>query len=59
VRYLRLRGGVAARERILVWDRPAGVFAYRVDETDAPGVSAMLERWTIHALSGIARWLTG
>ena len=52
VRFLRLRGGVAARERILVWDRPAGVFAYRVDETNAPGVSAMLERWTIHAQSG-------
>ncbi|MCP2322208.1 hypothetical protein HDA40_000715 [Hamadaea flava] len=51
IRYLRLRGGVVARERILVWDRSAGVFAYRVEETNAPGVSAMLERWTVHGLS--------
>ena len=60
IRHLGLRGGILARERILAWDEPVGIFAYRVDETNAPGVRAMLERWNVEALPGDRtriRWL--
>ncbi|MFG3496372.1 SRPBCC family protein [Streptomyces sp. NPDC047928] len=45
-RVVRLRGGVVFRERILV--TAAGrCYAYRVDETNAPGIRALLEEWAL------------
>ncbi|MFJ9576976.1 SRPBCC family protein [Streptomyces sp. NPDC101191] len=45
-RTIRLRGGVEFRETILATD-PATRYAYRVDETNAPGLSALLEEWAL------------
>ncbi|RST06341.1 SRPBCC family protein [Streptomyces sp. WAC05374] len=45
-REIRLRGGVVFQERILVTD--AGErYAYRVEETNAPGVRALMEEWLL------------
>ncbi|MCX5383907.1 SRPBCC family protein [Streptomyces sp. NBC_00083] len=56
-REVRLRGGVFFRETIMA--REAGArYAYRIDETNVPGVTAMLEDWRLVASgSGTAvRW---
>ncbi|WP_149182853.1 SRPBCC family protein [Streptomyces sp. TRM49041] len=45
-REIRLRGGVVFRERILARE-PARRYAYRVEETNAPGVTALLEEWAL------------
>ncbi|MFF6777153.1 SRPBCC family protein [Streptomyces sp. NPDC012637] len=45
-RTVRLRGGIEFRETILAHD-PAVRYAYRVDETNAPGVTALLEEWAL------------
>ncbi|WP_137990930.1 SRPBCC family protein [Streptomyces vilmorinianum] len=45
-RAVRLRGGVAFQETVLVRD-PDTRYAYRIDETNAPGVRAMLEEWVL------------
>lgn len=45
-RHLRLYRLIRARETLLVWD-PGKRFAYRVHETDARGVTAMMEQWTL------------
>ncbi|MFE0649429.1 SRPBCC family protein [Streptomyces sp. NPDC059534] len=43
-RTVRLRGGIAFEETILAAE-PDVRYAYRVDETNAPGVTAMAEEW--------------
>ncbi|MET9375936.1 SRPBCC family protein [Streptomyces sp. NPDC003035] len=45
-RTVRLRGGIVFRETIVA-DEPDTRYAYRIDETNAPGVSAMLEVWEL------------
>ncbi|MEV7281281.1 SRPBCC family protein [Streptomyces sp. NPDC093111] len=45
-RTVRLKGGVEFRETILATD-PAARYAYRVDETNVPGLSALLEEWVL------------
>ncbi|GAA2065591.1 SRPBCC family protein [Streptomyces albiaxialis] len=45
-RFVRLRGGGFFRETIMA-AQPVERYAYRVDETNAPGVRAMLEDWTL------------
>ncbi|MEU9251844.1 SRPBCC family protein [Streptomyces sp. NPDC048270] len=45
-REVRLRGGVRFRETIMAAD-PEQRYAYRVDETNAPGVRALLEEWRL------------
>lgn len=45
-REIRLRGGVVFQERILVTDA-AERYAYRVEETNAPGVRALMEEWLL------------
>ncbi|MFG3255196.1 SRPBCC family protein [Streptomyces sp. NPDC048172] len=45
-RLVRLRGGVFFRETIMA-AQPVERYAYRVDETNAPGVRALLEDWTL------------
>ncbi|MFI8824716.1 SRPBCC family protein [Streptomyces sp. NPDC053431] len=45
-RTIRLRGGVRFRETILA-TVPSTRYAYRVDETNAPGLSALLEEWAL------------
>ncbi|MFF5937967.1 SRPBCC family protein [Streptomyces sp. NPDC012508] len=45
-RTVRLRGGVMFQETILAQD-PDTRYAYRIDETNAPGVSAMVEDWSL------------
>ncbi|MEV0926106.1 SRPBCC family protein [Streptomyces spongiicola] len=45
-REVRLRGGARFQETI-VSARPRERYAYRVDETNAPGVRAMLEEWRL------------
>ncbi|MGW1541628.1 SRPBCC family protein [Streptomyces sp. NPDC002309] len=45
-REVRLRGGARFTETILVAKGPE-VYAYRVDETNAPGVSALVEEWRL------------
>ncbi|MFC8508759.1 SRPBCC family protein [Streptomyces sp. NPDC057411] len=53
-RTVRLRGGVEFRETILATD-PAARYAYRVDETNVPGVSALLEEWVLSPAAGGTR----
>ncbi|MFI8521957.1 SRPBCC family protein [Streptomyces sp. NPDC085481] len=53
-RTIRLRGGVEFRETILATD-PAARYAYRVDETNVPGVSALLEEWALSPAAGGTR----
>ncbi|MFD5428450.1 SRPBCC family protein [Streptomyces sp. NPDC127084] len=49
-RYFRLYRVVRAHERITAWD-PGRRFAYRVEETNAPGVTAMMEQWLLEPTS--------
>ncbi|MFF8289327.1 SRPBCC family protein [Streptomyces sp. NPDC016309] len=50
-REIRLRGGVVFQERILVTDAGAR-YAYRVEETNAPGVRALMEEWLLTPAAG-------
>ncbi|WP_418955631.1 SRPBCC family protein [Streptomyces tritici] len=45
-RTVHLRGGVRFRETIMAAE-PGARYAYRIDETNAPGVAAMLEDWVL------------
>ncbi|MGW6567728.1 SRPBCC family protein [Streptomyces sp. NPDC054975] len=45
-RTVRLRGGVVFQETILAHD-PDTRYAYRIDETNAPGIGAMVEDWAL------------
>ncbi|MEU3505556.1 SRPBCC family protein [Streptomyces hundungensis] len=56
-REVSLRGGVFFRETIMARD-PGARYAYRIDETNAPGVTALLEDWRLRpAGSGtVVRW---
>ncbi|MGW8883858.1 SRPBCC family protein [Streptomyces sp. NPDC055749] len=45
-REVRLKGGTVFRETILAKE-PGERYAYRVDETNAPGMSALLEEWRL------------
>lgn len=56
-REIRLVGGVRLRETIMAAE-PGQRYAYRVDETNTPGVRALLEEWRLTpAGSGtLVRW---
>ncbi|MFD3545369.1 SRPBCC family protein [Streptomyces sp. NPDC058655] len=56
-REVRLMGGVRFRETVMAAD-PEQRYAYRVDETNLPGVRALLEEWRLTpAGSGtLIRW---
>lgn len=43
---MRLRGGVRFRETIVAAE-PDTCYAYRVDESNAPGLRALLEEWRL------------
>ncbi|MFD0023965.1 SRPBCC family protein [Streptomyces sp. NPDC058382] len=45
-RVVRLRGGIAFRETVVAAE-PGLRYAYRVDESNAPGVQALLEEWLL------------
>ncbi|MER7819959.1 SRPBCC family protein [Streptomyces sp. NPDC096153] len=45
-REVRLRGGTRFRETIMNTE-PGERYAYRIDETNAPGMRAMLEEWRL------------
>ncbi|GAA3785583.1 SRPBCC family protein [Streptomyces phyllanthi] len=45
-REVRLKGGTRFLETIVAAE-PATVYAYRVDETNAPGIGALLEEWRL------------
>ncbi|MFE0130032.1 SRPBCC family protein [Streptomyces sp. NPDC059037] len=45
-REVRLKGGTRFRETIVAAE-PAQRYAYRVDETNAPGLRALLEEWQL------------
>src|SRR5690606_6695113 len=45
-REVRLRGGVRFRETIVAAE-PDTCYAYRVDESNAPGLRALLEEWRL------------
>ncbi|MEU5954588.1 SRPBCC family protein [Streptomyces sp. NPDC047525] len=45
-REVRLKGGTRFRETIVATD-PAERYAYRADESNAPGLSALLEEWRL------------
>ncbi|WP_346175681.1 SRPBCC family protein [Streptomyces cuspidosporus] len=45
-REIRLRGGVRFAETVMAAD-PGERYAYRVDETNAPGLRALLEEWRL------------
>ncbi|MEV4945620.1 SRPBCC family protein [Streptomyces sp. NPDC053755] len=45
-RTVRLRGGVRFRETVMAAD-PERRYAYRIDETNAPAVRAMVEDWSL------------
>ncbi|MFD3533505.1 SRPBCC family protein [Streptomyces sp. NPDC058664] len=45
-RTVRLRGGIAFEETVLA-SEPDVRYAYRVDATNAPGVSALAEEWSL------------
>jgi len=45
-REIRLKGGVHFLETIVATD-PAERYAYRVDETNAPGLHALVEEWRL------------
>ncbi|MFK0256373.1 SRPBCC family protein [Streptomyces sp. NPDC090445] len=49
-RYFRLYRIIRAREQITAWD-PGERFAYRAHEANAPGVSALMEQWTLQPTS--------
>ncbi|MFI8962513.1 SRPBCC family protein [Streptomyces sp. NPDC053493] len=56
-RTVRLRGGVSFEETIMAAD-PEARYAYRIDATNAPGVTAMLEEWVLSpaAVGTRVRW---
>ncbi|WAP54702.1 SRPBCC family protein [Streptomyces sp. S465] len=45
-REIRLKGGTLFHETVMAAD-PHQRYAYRVDETNAPGLRALLEEWTL------------
>lgn len=45
-RVVRLRGGTVFQETIVARE-PGERYAYRVDETNAPGMTALLEEWRL------------
>ncbi|MFD4633591.1 SRPBCC family protein [Streptomyces sp. NPDC058284] len=45
-REVRLKGGTRFRETVLAADEPTR-YAYRVDETNAPGMRALVEEWRL------------
>ncbi|MCX3062245.1 SRPBCC family protein [Streptomyces beihaiensis] len=53
-REIRLKGGGRFLETIVAAE-PDSVYAYRVDETNAPGARALLEEWRIVPVAGGAR----
>ncbi|MCQ4205970.1 SRPBCC family protein [Streptomyces longispororuber] len=53
-REVRLKGGTRFVETIVAAE-PDGLYAYRVDETNAPGVRALLEEWRVVAVPGGSR----
>ncbi|MCT9088646.1 SRPBCC family protein [Streptomyces sp. ASQP_92] len=56
-REVRLRGGVFFRETIMATD-PGERYAYRIDETNTPGVRALLEDWRLRPAGPgtLVRW---
>ncbi|WP_425837739.1 SRPBCC family protein [Streptomyces fractus] len=48
-REVRLKGGTRFVETIVA-AKPGEVYAYRVDETNVPGLRAMVEEWRIEAV---------
>ncbi|MET8472360.1 SRPBCC family protein [Streptomyces sp. NPDC006422] len=50
-REVRLKGGTRFLETIVAAE-PGEVYAYRVDETNAPGVRALLEEWRLEGIPG-------
>ncbi|MGY0022052.1 SRPBCC family protein [Streptomyces sp. cg35] len=55
-REVRLKGGTRFLETIVAAEpEPDAVYAYRVDETNAPGIRALLEEWRIVEVPGGAR----
>ncbi|MBV7696291.1 SRPBCC family protein [Streptomyces sp. TRM70350] len=53
-REVRLRGGTRFAETVLVAKAPEA-YAYRVDETNAPGVRALVEEWRLAPAGGGTR----
>ncbi|MEU2339581.1 SRPBCC family protein [Streptomyces sp. NPDC006654] len=56
-RCFRLYRAVRARERILAWD-PGRRFAYCAYEANMPGVSALVEQWTLASRADTATTVT-
>ncbi|WP_405982083.1 SRPBCC family protein [Streptomyces sp. NBC_00158] len=58
-REVRLVGGVRFQETVVAAD-PGLRYAYRVDETNAPGMSALVEEWLLapgpDAVGTLVRW---
>ncbi|MFJ9344091.1 SRPBCC family protein [Streptomyces sp. NPDC101733] len=60
-REVKLMGGVRFQETIMAAD-PGQRYAYRVDETNAPGMRALLEEWLLTPVGGadspatLVRW---
>ncbi len=50
MRHLRVVGGLRFHEAVIAWD-PGERFAYRVEETNAPGIDALIEEWKLIPLS--------
>ncbi|WNE95124.1 SRPBCC family protein [Streptomyces luomodiensis] len=50
-REIRLKGGTLFHETVMAAD-PHERYAYRVDETNAPGLRALLEEWTLRPSGG-------
>lgn len=57
-REVRLMGGVRFQETIMAAD-PEQRYAYRADETNAPGLRALLEEWRLTAIAARARTSAG
>ncbi|OLE26761.1 MAG: hypothetical protein AUG49_07370 [Catenulispora sp. 13_1_20CM_3_70_7] len=45
-RRVKLVGGVAFHEEVIVWDDPTR-YGYRVERTTVPGIRAMAEEWAV------------
>jgi hypothetical protein len=59
VRRAVFRGGIVAREVVLVWESNRR-FAYRIDEINLSGVGAFMEEWTVeptHDGGTTVRWV--
>lgn len=56
-REIRLKGGTRFQETVIAAE-PAEVYTYRVDETNAPGVRALVEEWrlTPHGTGTRVQW---